>query len=47
MHYIWSPTVHITRKCNSFSKYNKAKYLFSSAVYSSLVTSISLQSSTG
>ncbi|CAI9537387.1 unnamed protein product [Staurois parvus] len=32
IHYIWSPTVHRTWKCNYFSIYKTAKYLFSSAV---------------
>ncbi|CAI9575079.1 unnamed protein product, partial [Staurois parvus] len=38
IHYIWSPTVHRTWKCNYFSKY-KLLNTFSSAVYSSRVTS--------
>ncbi|CAI9569232.1 unnamed protein product, partial [Staurois parvus] len=32
IHYIWSPTVHTTWKCNYFCKIQTAKYLFSSAV---------------
>ncbi|CAI9536155.1 unnamed protein product [Staurois parvus] len=33
-HYIWSPTVHTTWKCNYFRKYKllNTSYLFSSAV---------------
>ncbi|CAI9538774.1 unnamed protein product, partial [Staurois parvus] len=46
LHLLYPPTVHRTWKCNYFSKYKLLNTFFSSAIYSSLVTSIRVQQST-